>query len=61
MTYFSDPVVQSAITKNKRVYDKIPINSLSFLGESCQGLFFGSNSPDDQHNSTCKRNSTQTG
>ena len=59
--YFSDPVGQSAITKNKRVYDKIRITSLSFLGESCQGLFFGFNSNDDQHNSTCKRNATQNG
>ena len=39
ITYFSDPVGQSAITKNKRVYDKIRITSLSFLGESGQGLF----------------------
>ena len=28
ITYFSDPVGQSAITKNKRVYDKIRITSL---------------------------------
>jgi hypothetical protein len=28
-----------AITKNKRVCDNIRITSLSFFGESCQGLF----------------------
>jgi hypothetical protein len=39
MTYFGDPVGQSAITKNKRVYDKIRIPSFSFLGRSCQDLF----------------------
>jgi hypothetical protein len=59
ITYFSDPVGQSAITKNKRIYDKILITSLSFLRESGQGLFFDSN--DDQHNSTCKRKATQNG
>jgi len=59
ITYFSDPVGQFAITKNKRVYDKIRITSLSFLRESGQGLFFDSN--DDQHNSTSKRKATQNG
>jgi hypothetical protein len=39
ITYFSDPVGQSAITKNKRLYDKIRIIPPPFFKRGCQDLF----------------------